>query len=138
MRIMAIDYGKKRVGLAITDPLGVISQPFLTLETKSRKELLKRLKFIIEQNSIGLVLVGNPLSHNGQATKMSREIAVFVNELKKTVSIDVYLWDERFTSKYATNVLKDMGLKKKGSKIDQIAASLMLDEYIKSQSSNCV
>jgi putative Holliday junction resolvase len=135
---MAIDYGEKRVGLAITDPLGIISQPFLTIENKSQKKLIKRLKFIIQENSVGLILVGNPLSHNGQATKMSRKIAVFVDELKKVVSVDVQLWDERFTSKYAVNTLKDVGLKKKGSKIDQIAASLMLDEYIKSQSSNRV
>ncbi|KPJ72641.1 hypothetical protein AMJ52_05700 [candidate division TA06 bacterium DG_78] len=135
---MAIDYGEKRVGLAITDPLGIISQPFLTIEIKSQKELIKRLKFIIQENTVGLILVGNPLSHNGQATKMSRKIAVFVDELKKAVSVDVQLWDERFTSKYAVNTLKDVGLKKKGSKIDQIAASLMLEEYIKSQSSNRV
>lgn len=135
---MAIDYGEKRVGLAITDPLGIISQPFLTIENKSQKKLIKRLKFIIQENSVGLILVGNPLSHNGQATKMSRKIAIFVDELKKAVSVDVQLWDERFTSKYAVNILKDVGLKKKGSKIDQIAASLMLDEYIKSQSSNRV
>jgi putative Holliday junction resolvase len=135
---MAIDYGKKRVGLAVTDPLGIISQPFLTLEIKSQKKLIQRLKFIIQENSVGLVLVGNPLSHTGQATKMSQQIAVFVDELKKAVSVDVQLWDERFTSKYAVNTLKDVGIKRKGSKIDQIAASLMLDEYIKSQSSHRV
>jgi putative Holliday junction resolvase len=135
---MAIDYGEKRVGLAITDPLGIISQPFLTLEIKSQKKLIQRLKFIIQENSVGLILVGNPLSHNGQATKMSRKIALFVDELRKDISVDVQLWDERFTSKYAVNTLKDVGLKKKDSKIDQIAASLMLDEYIKSQSSNRV
>lgn len=136
MRIMAIDYGKKRTGIAITDPLGVISQPLLTLEVKSQKELIRRLKFIIQENGVGLILVGNPLSHNGHATKMSQEIATFVNRLKKAVTIEIQLWDERFTSQYAANILKDIGLRRKDAEIDQIAASLILDEYIKSQSLN--
>jgi putative Holliday junction resolvase len=133
---MAIDYGKKRVGIAITDPLGIISQPFLTIEMKSPKELIKRLKFIVQENDVGLILVGNPLSHNGNSTNMSQEVLAFVKRLRKAVTVEVKLWDERFTSRYAENILKDVGLKKKNMQIDQIAASLILDEYIKSQSLN--
>lgn len=136
MRVMAIDYGKKRVGIAITDPLGIISQPFLTIEMKSPKELIKRLKFIVQENDVGLILVGNPLSHNGNSTNMSQEVLAFVKRLRKAVTVEVKLWDERFTSRYAENILKDVGLKKKNMQIDQIAASLILDEYIKSQSLN--
>ena len=136
MRVMAIDYGKKRVGIAITDPLGIISQPFLTIEMKSLKELIKRLKFIVQENDVGLILVGNPLSHNGNSTNMSQEVSAFVKRLRKAVTVEVKLWDERFTSRYAENILKDVGLKKKNIQIDQIAASLILDEYIKSQSLN--
>ena len=136
MRVMAIDYGKKRVGIAITDPLGIISQPFLTIEMKSPKELIKRLKFIVQENDVGLILVGNPLSHSGNSTNMSQEVLAFVKRLRKAVTVEVKLWDERFTSRYAENILKDVGLKKKNMQIDQIAASLILDEYIKSQSLN--
>ena len=136
MRVMAIDYGKKRVGIAITDPLGIISQPFLTIEMKSPKELIKRLKFIVQEKDVGLILVGNPLSHNGNSTNMSQEVLAFVKRLRKAVTVEVKLWDERFTSQYAENILKDVGLKKKNVQIDQIAASLILDEYIKSQSLN--
>jgi len=133
MRIMAIDYGQKRVGIAMSDPLGVISQPLLTLGVKSQRELIKRLKFIIEENDVRLVLVGNPLSHSGNSTRISEKIHRFVKDLRKSIVIEVKLWDERFTSKYALQVLKEKGIKQKG-KIDQIAASLMLEEYLKSRS----
>ncbi len=134
MRIMAVDYGKNRVGIALTDPLRVIAQPFLTLKVKSHKELIKRLKFIIEENDVGLVLVGNPISHTGATTEMSQEIHDFVKKLEKSITIEVKLWDERFTSRYAANILKQTGLGKQKEKIDQVAAAIILDEYLKSVS----
>lgn len=134
MRIMAIDYGKKRVGIALTDPLCVISQPLLTLKVTSQKALIRRLKFIIEENRVGLVLIGNPVSHSGESTNMSQEVINFMNKLKKSIEVEVRLWDERYTSKYAANILKDIGLKKTRFKVNQVAASIILDEYLKSQS----
>ncbi len=133
MRIMAIDYGKKRVGIALTDPFCAIAQPLLTLRIKSQKDLINRLKFIVEENGVRLILIGNPISHRGGSTDMSQEVLNFVNKLKKTLPVEVKLWDERFTSRYATNIAKDIGLRRKDVKLDQIAASLMLDEYLKSQ-----
>ncbi len=132
MKIMAIDYGRIRVGIALTDPLGVIPQPFLTLTCRSQRELIKRLKCIIEQNQVGLVLVGNPVSMNGMDNDMSRKIRNFVKKLQKLLDVSVELWDERFTSKYAVNILKDHGIKQ--ANLDEVAASLMLEEYLKQQS----
>lgn len=129
MKIMAVDYGKMRIGIALTDPLGIIAQPYLTISYNSRKELIKRLKFISEQNSVGLILVGNPVSLDGRTNEMSEEINRFVRDLKKSLKIEVQLWDERFTSQYAVRVLKDHGIKKKN--LDEIVASLMLEEYLR-------
>ncbi len=129
MKIMAVDYGKMRIGIALTDPMGIIAQPYLTITYNSRKDLIKRLKFISEQNSVGLILVGNPVSLDGRTNEMSEEINRFVKDLKKSLKIEVQLWDERFTSKYALRVLKDHGIKKKN--LDEIAASLMLEEYLR-------
>jgi putative Holliday junction resolvase len=134
MRIMAVDYGKSKVGIALTDPLGVISQPFVTLKALSQKELIKRLKFIIEENNVGLVLIGHPVAPSGEATIMSQEITRFMKKLKKVIRVDVKLWDERYTSKYAAQILRDRGIKRAKFKLDQIAASILLDEYLKSQS----
>jgi putative Holliday junction resolvase len=135
---MAIDYGKRRIGIALTDAQRVISQPLLTIKTTPEKELIKRLKFIIEENSVGLVLIGNPLSHQGTSTQMTHEIIAFVNKLKKAVDVEIKLMDERYTSKYAANVLKQIGSRKIKNKVDQVAASLMLDEYLRSQSEHQV
>jgi putative Holliday junction resolvase len=134
MRIMAVDYGKKRVGIALTDPLGIISQPLLTIRVRSQKALLRKIITIIDENSVGLVIIGNPLSHRGEATEMSSEIERFVKRLKEKKDIEIKLWDERFTSQYATNMLKTMNIKKKRGAVDQIAASIMLDEFLRSRS----
>ncbi|MGQ9816397.1 MAG: Holliday junction resolvase RuvX [bacterium] len=128
MKIMAVDYGKMRVGIALTDPLGVIAQPYLTITYKSRKDLIKRIKSISEQNNVGLILVGNPLSLDGGTNKMSEEIRRFTRDLKKSLSIEIRLWDERFTSQYAEKILKDHSIKKRN--LDEISASLMLEEYL--------
>jgi putative Holliday junction resolvase len=131
---MAVDYGKKRVGIALTDPSGIISQPFLTIQVKSQKSLLKKIITIINENSVGLVIIGNPLSHKGKATEMSSEIERFVKRLKEKTDIEIKLWDERFTSQYAANMLKTMNIKRKSGDVDQIAASIMLDEFLRSTS----
>jgi len=131
MKIMAIDYGRMRVGIALTDPLGVIAQPYLTLTYKSQSDLIKRLKCIIQQNQVGLILVGNPVSMNGRTNEMSEKIQNFVKKMQKSLNIKVQLWDERFTSKYAANILKEHGIKQ--TNLDEIAASLMLEEYLKRQ-----
>ncbi|MEO0123738.1 MAG: Holliday junction resolvase RuvX [candidate division WOR-3 bacterium] len=129
MKIMAIDYGKIHIGIALTDPLGIIAQPYLTIRYKSYKELIKRLKFICEENNVGLILIGNPLLLDGKDSAMSDEIKRFVTRLKKSLNIEVQLWDERYTSRLAAKLLKDFGIKNKN--LDQISASLMLEEYLR-------
>jgi putative Holliday junction resolvase len=133
MRIMAIDYGLKRVGVALTDPLCTISQPLLTIRPKSDFDLIKRLKCIAEENEVGLIILGNPLSMSGEPTEMSNRIMKFLKKLKKAVDIEVVLWDERYISKYAVNRLKGLGISSKKEDIDRIAAAIMLDEYLESK-----
>ncbi|KPK72244.1 hypothetical protein AMJ87_05320 [candidate division WOR_3 bacterium SM23_60] len=133
MRIMALDYGERRVGVAISDPLRVIAQPLVTLKTSPRNKLLERLKFIIEQYDVELVLIGNPLSHHGTATPMSKRIKDFIVILKRETGVNVQLWDERFTSSYATKLMKEKGIKKHRKRIDQVAACILLDEFLRSE-----
>ncbi len=126
---MAIDYGKMHIGIALTDPLGIIAQPYLTISNKSHKDLIKRLKFICEENNVGLILVGNPLHLDGKNSALSSEIKKFVTRLKKSLNVEIQLWDERYTSQLAAKLLKDYGIKHKN--LDQISASLMLEEYLR-------
>lgn len=132
MRVMAIDYGKNRVGIALSDPLGVIAQPLTTIKVKSQKALFRQLLEIIQQSDVGLIIIGNPLSHKGEATKMSEQISRFIKQLKKITDIEIKLWDERFTSQYAMNIMKEIKVKKQKDLVDQVAASIMLDEYLRS------
>ncbi|MDH4211318.1 MAG: Holliday junction resolvase RuvX [candidate division WOR-3 bacterium] len=129
-RIMAIDYGQKRVGVAITDPLCTIPQPLLTIKPKSVADLIKRLKCIVDENNVGLIIVGNPVSMRGEPTEISRQIERFIKRLKRQLDIDVEKWDERYLSKYAVNKFKEAGLSMKKGDIDRVAASLMLEEYL--------
>ena len=129
---MAIDYGKSRVGIALSDPLGIISQPLTSIKVKSQKELFRPILKIIQESDVGLIIIGNPLSHKGEATEMSDEISRFIKRLKKMINTEIKLWDERFTSQYAMNLLKAMKIKKQKGLVDQVAASIMLDEYLRS------
>ena len=129
---MAIDYGKNRVGIALSDPLGVIAQPLTTIKVKSQKALFRQILEIIQQSDVGLIIIGNPLSHKGEATKMSEQISRFIKQLKKITDIEIKLWDERFTSQYAMNIMKEIKVKKQKDLVDQVAASIMLDEYLRS------
>jgi len=132
MKILAVDYGRRRVGLAISDPLGIIAQPYLTLEVKDQVALIKRLKCAIDENDVGLVLVGHPVSLRGEPTKISAEINQFAQLLAKATGITVRLWDERYTSRLADRKCRDYGIKP-GNKInDRIAASIILEEYLSS------
>jgi len=132
MRIMAIDYGKTRVGIAITDPLGIIPQPYLTLKPRSKRVLLKKLKELITDNEIGLVILGNPVSNETQPTRMGLEIIKFANSLRKVVNIEIKFWDEQYTSQYAARMLKQFNDKNLKDKIHKVGASIILEEYLKS------
>ena len=127
---MAIDYGQKRVGVAITDPLCTIPQPLLTIKPKSVVDLIERLKCLVKENNVGLIIVGNPISMRGEATAISRQIERFVERLKHELDIEVEKWDERYLSKYAVSKFKEAGLSMKKGDIDRVAASLMLEEYL--------
>jgi putative Holliday junction resolvase len=128
---MAVDYGRKRVGIAVTDPQCTISQPLSTLKVTSRRQIVQRLSGLIEELDIDRVIVGYPCSLNGVPTEMAHEIERFIRQLKKRVKINIVLWDERLTSKYAHTTLKAMGIRRHKDTVDQVAACIMLDEYLK-------
>jgi putative Holliday junction resolvase len=130
MRIMAVDYGLRRVGIAVSDPQGTISQPLSTLKVMSRRQVIERLSSLIKDLEIGHVIVGYPCALDGAPTEMTKKIKQFVGQLKKKVDVGIELWDERLTSKYAQTTCKEMGIRRQKSRIDQVAACIMLDEYL--------
>lgn len=134
-RILAIDYGTKRTGLAITDPLQIIASALDTIATETLFEYLDKL-FTAE--NIQTVIVGQPKQLDGSATHSTAIIEEFVVKLQnKYPSINIYRIDERFTSKIAFNTIINSGLKKNKRKdkaiVDQIAATIMLQDWLYNQ-----
>lgn len=131
-RIICIDYGGKRTGLAVTDPLRIIATALTTVDTK---ELIPFLKAYFLQENVSLILIGEPLNLDDSDTHATPLVREAIKRLKKEFpSIEIMTVDERFTSKMASRAMVDMGMKKKDRQkkgnIDQIAATIMLQEYL--------
>jgi putative Holliday junction resolvase len=132
MRILAIDYGKKRTGLAVTDPLRIIASGLTTVETP---QLFSFLKDYFSKEKVEIVLIGEPKQMDGTPSESTEMIEKFIIQFRQEFpTIKIERMDERFTSKMASKTLLDSGLKKKKrqdkSLIDEVAATIMLQDYL--------
>lgn len=131
-RILSIDYGGKRTGLAVTDPLKIIATGLRTVETP---KLMAFLKDYILKESVELIIIGMPVNWDDSDTHATPLVKKFIKDLEKVFpNLPVKEVDERFTSKMASQAMLEMGLKKKQRQdkamIDQVAATIMLQEYL--------
>lgn len=132
-RILCIDYGKKRTGIAITDPLKIIATALTTIETSS---LINFLKKYFSEEEVELVLIGEPKNLDDSDTHATPLVKQFIQKFKKEFPLmKIETVDERYSSKMAVQSMIDMGMKKKDRQkkenVDQIAAAIMLQEYLK-------
>ena len=133
-RILAIDYGKKRTGLAVTDPLRITANPLLTIETK---ELINWLQTYFEKEKVDIVVIGHPTQMNGEESESMNYIRPFIGNFKKQFpTIPIAMYDERFTSVLAHQAMIAGGMKKKDRQdkaiVDKIAACIILEGYLDS------
>lgn len=133
-RLLAIDYGTKRCGIAVSDPLQIIANGLITVHAK---DLLTFLETYLQKEAVELIIVGEPKNLNGQATDATAYVNAFVKQLKKKFpTIKIARIDERFTSKIAFQTMVDAGLKKKARQnkelVDQISATIILQSYMAS------
>ena len=130
-RVLAIDFGLRRLGLAVSDPLRLTAQCLPTLEAPKAARLAQLLK-LIQEYQVQEVLIGNPLSKEGLATAMSGRVAKFAAGLRRHVQCEVKLWDERLTSAEANRMLRSsgIGLRKRQDAVDRVAATLILQSYL--------
>jgi len=131
-RILAIDYGLKRTGLAVTDPLQIIANGLTTVESP---RLINFLKEYFKKEEVEMIIVGEPKNWDDTDTHATPLVKKIVERLKKEFpKIPITMVDERFTSKMASRAMIDMGMKKKQRRnkalIDEIAATIMLQEYL--------
>ena len=135
-RLLGIDPGKKRVGLAISDEDKLVSTPLKTIIKKNNSDLVKEIKKIIEENNIKGIVVGNPINMDGSKGPSAQSANDFAKYLSNNISIPVTMWDERLSSEAAFNLSSnlDINTSKKVEKLDQNAASFILQgaiDYIK-------
>jgi putative Holliday junction resolvase len=132
VRILAIDFGMSRMGLAVSDALGITAQGLPTLARTRLGEDLRRIQELAEEYATERVVVGNPLGHGGGETTMSRQAAEFAEKLRRRVNCPVQLWDERLTSVEANRALRASGLSpgKRQRAVDRVAATLLLQSYL--------
>jgi putative Holliday junction resolvase len=131
-RILAIDFGLKRMGLAVSDALGITAQGLPTLERTRADDDFRHIRSIVEEHSIARVIVGNPVSHAGGETSMSRAVAAFVEKLGHHLPCPVGLWDERLTTAEAMRMLRSsgIGMEKRRQARDRVSAVLLLQSYL--------
>jgi len=129
---LAIDFGMRRMGLAVSDALGITAQGLPTLSRTRLDNDLQKIRELTEEYSTEGVIVGNPLGHGGGETTMSRKAAEFAEKLRRRVDCPVVLWDERLTSVQANRALRDSGLTlgKRQRAVDRVAAVLLLQSYL--------
>ena len=133
-RIMGIDYGRKRTGVAVTDPLGIVAGNLATVPTHT---LMQFIKDYLEREQVDRIVIGKPTRLNGEPSESMRYITPFVNRLQKELpDVPVVMYDERFTSAIAHQAMIDGGMKKSDrrdkSRVDAIAATIILNDYLQS------
>jgi len=131
-RVLALDYGRKRIGLAISDELALTAQPLGTMNRENRRKDLSRLRKICREQGVKHIIVGYPLHMNGQAGDMAIEAEAFARRLALAVQLTVELVDERLTSWEARQKMKGTKSAARGRRepIDHVAAAVLLGEYL--------
>lgn len=134
MRILALDLGKRRIGLAISDELGVTAQGLPTLERTNIREDLARLGKLIDEYTVSLLLMGNPLHMSGRAGRQSDYARDFSERLTEATRVPLIFWDERLTTVEANRVLRQSGIsiQKRAKAVDRLAAVILLESYLDS------
>lgn len=132
MRVMAVDFGTKAIGLAICDELQLAVRPLTTLRHPNLQHAPQRISQLAEEYDIGTLVVGLPLNMDGTSGEAVEKVNAFVAELQPLVSAPIKLVDERLTSFEADQILREMGvgLKERKAKSDEYAAVLILQDYL--------
>jgi putative Holliday junction resolvase len=133
-RILALDLGKKRIGLAVSDPLRITAQGLPNLDRTNKRTDLAALGALMKEREVGLVLMGNPINMGGKEGRQSGWVRDFAAALEAHTRVPVQLWDERLTSVEAGRVLRESGIsiEKRAAAVDRLSAVILLQSYLDS------
>jgi putative Holliday junction resolvase len=135
-RVLGLDYGERRIGLALSDPLGIIARPLTIIDRKKTKDYISRISEIISEKKITSIVVGLPLTLKGHNSKQTEIVLAFIDQLKSELQIPILSIDERLSSMAAKKSLQIQAVKtghEKG-RVDETAAAIFLQEYLDSKS----
>lgn len=134
-RVLGLDVGSRRIGLAVSDPLGITAQGLETLQRRNKRYDFEQLQRIIQKHDIREIVVGLPLRMSGAEGTQSCKMQVFAEDLRKRFRLPVHLWDERLTSAEANRLLRetDLSIEKRGKAVDRMAAILILQSWMESR-----
>jgi putative holliday junction resolvase len=131
LRVLAIDYGRKRIGLALSDAMGMTAHPLAVLSRTNRRNDVRRLRELCREHSVGRIVVGHPVEMGGDAGEMADEASRFAARLEKELGLPTELLDERLTSWEAEHGLPEAkSARRKGAPVDDLAAAILLREYL--------
>lgn len=135
MRILAIDFGEARIGLAISDPSGRLAMPLTTLARRSDRDAIDQIERIVQQEEVQKLVLGEPRNLDGSIGESARRVQSFRRKLLAQIPLSCDLLDETLTSVEATQRLRDAGvdLKRRPERIDAVAAQILLEQYLDSQ-----
>lgn len=134
-RLLGMDVGLRRIGLAVSDPLGITAQGIRTLQRRNKRTDLGELERIISEYGVVEIVVGYPLRLSGSASAQTAKVTEFAEELRKKFGLPIHLWDERLTSAEANRLLRetDMSIRRRAEVVDQMAAVLILQAFMENR-----
>lgn len=133
-RVMALDVGGRRIGVALSDPTRILASPLLTLHAQPRSRVLQRIAGLIAEHRVAELVIGLPLTLSGEIGPQAQEVQQFTEELRHLVILPIHMVDERLTSVAAERMMLDLGLKaeQRKARIDEVAASIILQDFLDS------
>jgi len=137
-RVLALDPGSKRIGVALSDELGWIAQPLETFERRSVEADIAHIQQLVRRHDVGRVVMGLPLQLDGRVGVQAEAVQRMIETLQRALSVPVIAWDERLTTKSAEQLLiqADVSRRKRKGAVDRVAAALLLQNYLASCSSS--
>jgi len=130
MRVMALDVGEQRTGVALSDPMGWLASPLMVLRCASREAEMQAVAELVRKNGVERVIVGYPRSLNGAVGPQARTVDRYVEQLRNHLTIPIRLWDERLSTAQAERLVHESGKRVRRDTIDAAAAAVILQSYL--------
>lgn len=131
-RVLALDVGGRRIGVAMSDPTRLLASPYTTLQAQPRDRVIRQIGELVRQNEVVAVVVGLPLTLSGEVGPQAHTVQLFARELEQTLQVPLHLFDERLTTVAAERMMIDLGMKPEQRKArkDEVAASIILQDFL--------